>query len=526
LILDRGYGSIRSWRGATREQVGIGMQASLINLYRVNATRSGRALLLPAVLSMLVSALLVGCGGTSAATAPALFMFRDGLGNFGLYRGDGPLVALDATNGHLIWRRQQSLPTGVANVGAFLRPTMQEEMVYVPASYRDLSQPALYYAELAALDPMTGQERWRHRIPQQQDANSGLESIPVVADGVVYLSAVLTVPSVAGQTPTLHSLVEALDSHTGAVRWTTTLLQATSAPALADGRVMVLSGNKLLALDSHDGSVLWTFAPPGHSFVDLQSGNPPVTTDFVVTGDPGPFAAQHLVMVEATEADVAGHGLGSTWFAVNTSDGSLAWRSTRSAPGAVVSRPAVDESGCVLCVSAYTGDGRNSVTGLSLTSGTTLWTVPTSAAVSVCGTAGELFYLIQGDQAAAAGGLLALDSRTGRQVWHTSTKFPSAAFNSGVAAPLQRHGLAAMSLPGRCTEAGCANDTIAVVQLTTGDIVWQRDFSPLSGMPVTIEGDQVIVPQLSHSANDVSSQVVAYALQTGSQAWTYTLGQV
>jgi outer membrane protein assembly factor BamB len=100
---------------------------------------------------------------------------------------------------------------------------MQEGLVYVPASYRDLSQPTRYYAELAALDPVTGQERWRHRITPQQDANTELDSIPVVADGVVYLSAVLTVPSLTGQTPTLHSLMEALDSHTGFVRWTTTL---------------------------------------------------------------------------------------------------------------------------------------------------------------------------------------------------------------------------------------------------------------------------------------------------------------
>ena len=291
----------------------------------------------------------------------------------------------------------------------------------MPASYRDLSQPTLYYAELAALDPATGQERWRHTIKPQQNATAELESVPVVADGVVYLSAVTTEPLVPGQTATLHGLVEALDSHTGSVRWTTTLTHSSSAPVVADGRVIVLSGDKLVALDPYDGAVKWTFAPPGDAFVDLYSGNPPMTTDFVVTGDPGPFAAQHLVMVEATEADAAGHGLGSTWFAVNTSDGSLAWRSARSAPGAVVSRPVLNESGSVLCVSAYTSDGRNSVTGLSLATGNTLWTVTTSATLSACATAGKLFYLIQSNQTNTAGGLLALDSQTGRQVSYTST---------------------------------------------------------------------------------------------------------
>ena len=190
------------------------MQASQITRSPWTIARRGRALVVPAILSVLVSMLLAGCDGTSTSIAPALLVFRDGLGNFGLYRGDGPLVALDATNGHLLWRHKQAaLPPEIRTVGAFLRPTTQEGLVYVPASYRDLSQPTLYYAELAALDPATGQERWRHRITAQQNATAELESVPVVADGVVYLSAVTTEPLVSGQTATRHGLVEALDSH-------------------------------------------------------------------------------------------------------------------------------------------------------------------------------------------------------------------------------------------------------------------------------------------------------------------------
>jgi hypothetical protein len=73
--------------------------------------KRGWALLFPLALGVLVSALLAGCAGTSASTTPALRVFRDGLGNFGLYKGDGPIVALDAKNGHLLWRRkQETLP--------------------------------------------------------------------------------------------------------------------------------------------------------------------------------------------------------------------------------------------------------------------------------------------------------------------------------------------------------------------------------------------------------------------------------
>src|SRR6476646_1923976 len=136
-ILPHGRGSKRSWRGATREQAQMGMQTSLITRSLAATARRGRALVGVALLGALVSLLVAGCGGMSMATTPASFVFRDGLGSFGLYRGDGPLVALDATNGHLLWRHKQAaLPPQIRTVGAFLRPTVQEGQVYVPASYR------------------------------------------------------------------------------------------------------------------------------------------------------------------------------------------------------------------------------------------------------------------------------------------------------------------------------------------------------------------------------------------------------
>jgi outer membrane protein assembly factor BamB len=120
--------------------------------------------------------------------------------------------------------------------------------------------------------------------------------------------------------------------------------------------------------------------------------------------------------------------------------------------------------------------------------------------------------------------MVALESQTGQQVWFTPANSQPPVIAAGVAAPLQQNGLAALSLPGHCTDAGCGSDTLAVVQLSTGNVLWTRDFNPVSGLPVTIAGDQVVVPQSSHTSSGSSSQLVAYALQTGTQAWVYALG--
>jgi outer membrane protein assembly factor BamB len=82
-------------------------------------------------------------------------------------------------------------------------------------SYRDPSRNIPSYAELEALDPTTGQLRWRHEVAQQQNTNAELSSAPVVANGVVYLASAIWAKE---QTQTQRGPVEALDSHNGSVR--------------------------------------------------------------------------------------------------------------------------------------------------------------------------------------------------------------------------------------------------------------------------------------------------------------------
>jgi outer membrane protein assembly factor BamB len=326
-----------------------------------------------------------------------------------------------------------------------------------------------------------------------------------------------------GQT---HGLVEALDSHNGAMRWSATLQDPASTPVVAGQHVLLLAGQKLIALNITDGSVAWTFTPPGTHFYLLGDGDPPLSAgDFVVgAGYPGPVVTQQLVFVEATEADSAGHGIGATWFAVNISDGSLAWRSARSAPGAGFTRPVLNQNSSVLCTTAHASDSGDVVMGLSTTDGKALWEMSTSAKLSVCAAAGEMFYLTESNQNDTTGSMLALNSQTGQQLWHTSIK-PTFTV-SGVAAPLQGNGLAVVYSPGPIpTGATFIVNTIAVVQLSTGNILWQHDVAGPSEIPVTILGDLVVVPEYSPTASSLAPKLVAYTLQTGGRTWSYALGQ-
>jgi outer membrane protein assembly factor BamB len=68
-------------------------------------------------------------------------------------------------------------------------------------------------------------------------------------------------------------------------------------------------------------------------------------------------------------------------------------------------------------------------------------------------------------------------------------------------------------------------DTIAIVQLSTGTILWQHEVTGSYGIPVAILGDLVVVPEYSLTSSALAPKLVAYTLQTGSRTWSYALGQ-
>jgi hypothetical protein len=72
----------------------------------------------------------------------------------------------------------------------------------------------------------------------------------------------------------------------------------------------------------------------------------------------------------------------------------------------------------------------------------------------------------------------------------------------------------------------CITDTIAIVQMSTGTILWQKDIHGLYDIAVTIVGDHLVVPEYSLTPSAIAPMLVAYSLPTGSRTWSYTFGHV
>ena len=495
--------------------------------------RNCRALALTLMSVALLSMALTSCTGAATSTgnqtatstgnqatagAPppsTIILLRNGIKG----GGEDSVVALNPHNGQALWRRRQN--PGVTPTSPILQPTIQDGIAYVADSYYD-PQRKTYFGQLDALDPATGHLLWRH-VTARPDDNIGLDNEPVAANGVVYLASDVIPKSAQPQPAT--GLVEALDSRSGSVRWTKAL-PSVSSPGMADGLVILLSGNALVALHTSDGSVAWTFTPSARvagqwSLLSSGSGQPNGAYD-VTGGSPAPVVANHLIFVEATAIAADGvTGAGSSWFAVKTSDGSLAWQSQRSARGVVFTRPALNQRGDTLCFSAYSEGAGNFAMGLATSSGKTGWTAPMEARVSMCASVGNQFYLSESNQSRTAGDILALDSQNGRQLWKTATK-PSA-LGSAVPAPPQQDGMAAVYAMGQLPAGPAGQNpvvsTLAVVQLSTGKTLWQHDFSDLlNNMPLMIAEGNVLLPEYSAQRGQL---LVAYSLQSGNQAWTY-----
>jgi outer membrane protein assembly factor BamB len=128
------------------------------------------------------------------------------------------LEALDAADGHLLWRSGPNLSG---------HPSVLGSTVYVTR-----------FNGLLALDAASGAELWF--TPTEQELNGP----PVIADGLVY--------EVSSGIATLY----AIDASTGDIVWSRPI-PAGSVPAAAGHRVFIQTISRLLALEPATGRVLW-----------------------------------------------------------------------------------------------------------------------------------------------------------------------------------------------------------------------------------------------------------------------------
>jgi outer membrane protein assembly factor BamB len=153
---------------------------------------------------------------------------------------NGPLCALKANTGHLLWY--------LSGFGG--SPAVKNGVVYAGGNNG-----------MNALDASNGAVLWNY-----PEAGPG-DSSPAVADGVVYFAA-----------GSEESFVYALNAKTGAELWRRTLVSTSeSSPAVANGVVFVGSDDhNLYAFNAKTGAKLWNY--------NTGTGSPVLSSPVIVNG--------------------------------------------------------------------------------------------------------------------------------------------------------------------------------------------------------------------------------------------------
>ena len=168
---------------------------------------------------------------------------------------DGNVYALDASSGRRLWAYQ----TGSVVASS---PAVVGGVVYVGSAGSNPPPGYLY-----ALRANTGKELWSFE--------AGVSSAPVIADGVVYVSAE-------------DASVYALDAHNGKMLWSQRA-PSDASPAVANGVVYVSDeqAGALEALDAHTGAKLWSYTSGGYMLSSATVANGMV---YVGTSDQNIYA--------------------------------------------------------------------------------------------------------------------------------------------------------------------------------------------------------------------------------------------
>jgi outer membrane protein assembly factor BamB len=302
--------------------------------------------------------------------------------------------------------------------------------------------------------------------------------------------------------------MEALNARTGAVLWSTELLEQNHAsPAAAGAMIYTSSSTKVVALNTGDGSFAWStdvgemvLSPPavanGVVYVGGGCDSCPgevnalnastgeilwtATTGQIVSS--APAVASDTVYVGSFDGKV---------YAFNAADGATKW--VRATGASVRSSPVV-AGGTV-----YAGSDDGKIYGLNATTGSIRWSFVTGNYASSPAVVGGVVYAGSAD-----GKMYALSTNNGAVKWATALGAPVAS------SPAVANGIVYATAGG--ANAGDDKSRVVALDATTGSLLWSAVLGGafVSSSP-TIANGTVFVGSSAHfdAADD---GVVAYGL--------------
>ncbi len=281
-----------------------------------------------------------------------------------LYLADkaGDIRAIRASTGDTIWR----IPgAGGANSAP--------DDTTGPAYFHGRVFIAMQRGEVFALDPQTGKEMWRRRLPTQ------LESSPLVVRSTVYLGSD-------------KGILYALDTRNGKIRWTykAAAEPVKTSPAYAAGKIFFADyGGTVHAVSAKNGKKIWQ-----------------TDTDGMAGGSGGFYSSPAI----AADKLFIGRDDGG-FFALDQSSGKILWSKQTGKP--IIGSPAVAKvRGTPLSV--YIGNYAGTLYAFEAAGGKPRWTYKVGGAIpgtpSVIGTT---VYTSSFQTQEAVG----VEAKSGKKVW-------------------------------------------------------------------------------------------------------------
>lgn len=429
---------------------------------------------------------LAACDAFSAQSArhshigqPAIYAFEGAITSSTPYS----VIALDAAAGSLDWRH------GTNGKGT-LRPVRWGDAVFATV-YRDTAS-AYHQGVLEALSAADGTLLWQHTVA------APIESLPTVANDMVFLSS-----DVGSDQPT--GKLEALRATDGTVEWQASVGSYPSSPAVVGNMVYVLAGSQVLAFDAQTGAPAWSY----------DTGSP-VTSGNVAAGIPGPVVVDGTVYAEPITRAADGSA-DETLIALNATTGTLLWQ---QATGGIASQPVVDQGLVYFTAINVAPDNHSVLSALHAQDGVPRWTyTPPPQLVLTAPVAGDGQVYVGAASSAAqvtAGGVLALASTDGKQLWRWSPPSVSVAAGVGAPLPLLDGGLLGIQATTSNASQGC----FAVLDALTGTQRWCKPL-PAWG-DVTLSNG--VLYTVSYTAANPDGEMAAVRWSDGTVLWHFQAG--